>query len=183
MTGWMSVSRIKPIIEQIRSKFFGVLARFPVNSLIKGKEVPCQTVDQNSPHEAFLDQESVVVERRKEQTQPGGCTGLSGNAIQLTFQHLIGDGNTPKTVQCRRLLEVILNTVLQHGVDNHLFELVSRTDLVGVVEPLNRLLDLYTLLEAQATSPYSHRHTQNGNEQAKASDASPSIHNRKPVNV
>jgi len=136
---------------QIAAKVFRISAGLPLDSLVARKKVSRETLHQNRPGEALLNQECVVPECGVDFLQAFGEAGASGNPLQLGFQPFSGDRSVPDPFQGYRLLEVGPHLLFKDPRGDGLVERFGGPELVSEIDFLNGALGLDTLPEADIT--------------------------------
>jgi len=96
-----------------------------------------------------LNHERVITERLEYLSQPVGHPRGVDDAFDFRLEHFGRDGCVPVLFQGNRLFEIGPNLLCQDIPRNPFFERTSRTNLMGVIDALDRFLRLDALFEGQ----------------------------------
>jgi len=116
------------------------------------EEIVRQALGQDGPYVTLLKQEGIVAERGAKFLQAFGQARVATDAFQLGPQHACSHGSLPDFLERRRFLKVRPHLAFQNHPRHRLLERLRRSDLMGVVDALDRFLGPDAVLEGQIAS-------------------------------
>jgi hypothetical protein len=120
-----------------------------VDVLISRKESATEMVDKGRAGETFLHKEAVVFKRRVDLPKSIGHARRSFNSVQLTLESFGCHSRMPELFECNGLFQICPDFLFEDLPRYCLLERLGRTNLVRIVDALDGLLGLHTLLKGE----------------------------------